>query len=343
MHDLRAAREEALLACDLFNDRRERNLDAFLGHMFRAWLHLLRAIAAKEHWGREVVGGDLSALLSHYVADAGDPLRANIEFLLGLRVRIEHRFSRKRLQVVEALVSGKLHALLLNFEKTLTAEFGERQSLAGALRFPIFLSSLTNESPELLERTYEDAPHSVLRFIESYEARLDPAVRMSEAYDFRIYVMPKASPSGRDLPVEFVDVSKLSAEEAEAVENARVIIRDRHVEAINVNRLKASEVVSRVQEMFPAFSLYYHTLAWRHFAIRPHGNAPDPARTDATYCVYDRAHRDYLYTEAWVERIKTALDGSPEAVVASWKPHSSNASQIGPVSTSPSEPSTVNE
>ena len=353
MHDLRAAREEALLACDLFNDRRERNLDAFLGHMFRAWLHLLRAIAAKEHWGRDAAAGDLGALLARYVPDSADPLRANIAFLLGLRERIEHRFSRTRLQTVEALVSGKLHALLLNFEKTLTAEFGERQSLASALRFPVFLSSLTHESPELLERTYENAPHSVLRFIDAYESRLDPAVRVSEAYDFRIYLMPKASPTGRDLPVEFVDVSKLSAQEAEAVENARVIIRDRHVEAINVNRLKASEVVSRVREVFPLFSLYYHTLAWRHFGARPQGNAPDPARTDAAYCVYDRAHRDYLYTEAWVERLEAALDGSPEAVVASWKPprpveeaaddYSSSASEIEPVSTSPSEPSTVNE
>lgn len=352
MHDLRAAREEALLACDLFNDRRERNLDAFLSHMFRAWLHLLRAIAAKEHRGKEASRGDLSTLLTHYVPDAADPLRANIEFLLGLRARIEHRFSRKRLQIIEVLVSGKLHALLLNFERTLTAEFGERQSLASALRFPIFLSSLTEASPELLERTYEQVPHSVLRFIETFEARLSGAVRISEAYDFRIYLMPKASPAGRDLPVEFVDVSKLSAQEAEAVENARVIIRDRHVEAINVNRLKASEVVSRVQEIFPAFSLYYHTLAWRHFGIRPHGNAPDPAHTDATYCVYDRAHRDYLYTEAWLERLKSALDGSPEAVVASWKPprpaeeetdYSSNSSWITPASTSPAEPSTVNE
>lgn len=320
MHDLRAAREEALLACDLYNDRRERNLDAFLAHMMRAWTHLLRAISNKERRRTQTHGWTLAQHLQAYVEDAADPLRANLEFFLGLHARIEHRFNRRRLQFVESIVSGKINALLLNFEKTLVAEFGARWSLADALRFPIFLSSLTHESPELLEEAYERVPASVLRFVETFEQRLDHAVRVSETYDFRIYLMPKSTPTERDLPIEFVDLSKLSAEEAQAVENARVIIRDRHVEALNVNRLKASEVVLRVQSVFPAFSMYHHTLAWRHYGIRPPGNAPDPARTDSRYAVYDRAHHDYLYTEAWVERLKEDLASDPEGVVALWKP-----------------------
>jgi hypothetical protein len=320
MHDLRAAREEALLGCDLFNDRRERNLDAFLSHMLRAWLHLVCAIATKERRRAESRDWNLLQHVKRYRPDPLDPLRANIEFFAGLRERIEHHFTRKRLQFVEILVSGKINALLLNFEKTLVAEFGDRWSLANALRFPIFLSSLTHESPQLLEQAYEEVPASVLRFIETFENALDHTIRVSEAYDFRVYLMPKASPADRDLPIEFVDVSKLSVEEAQAVENARVIIRDRHVEAINVNRLKASEVVARVQTVYPAFSVYYHTLAWRRFAIRPSGNSPDPARTDSRYAIYDRAHHDYLYTEGWVERLKEELGTDPEGVVASWKP-----------------------
>jgi hypothetical protein len=320
MHDLRAAREEALLACDLLNDRRERNLDEFLAHMLRAWLHLLRAVDAKEHRTAESRAWDLSAYVRNRLPDPSDPLRANIEFFLGIHKSIEHRFSRKRLQFVEILISGKINALLLNFENTLVAEFGNRQSLAEALRFPIFLSSFTHESAQLVEQAYERAPASVLRFIESYESRLDHAVRISETYDFRIYLMPKAPPTQRDLPVEFVDLSMLSAEEAQAVENARIIIRDRHVEALNLNRLKASEVVARVRAIFAGFSVYYHTLAWRHYKIRPPSNAPDPMHTDTRYCVYDRAHRDYLYTEAWVDRLKRDLAENPDAVVSSWKP-----------------------
>jgi hypothetical protein len=339
MRDLRAAREEALLGCDLFNDRRERNLDAFIAHMLRAWLHLLRAVAAKQRRTRETRDWDLPRHLRDFIPDFEDPVRVNVEFFLGLRERIEHRFSRKRLHFVETLVSGKIHALLLNFEKTLVAEFGVRQSLSNALRFPIFLTSLTHDTRQLIDEAYGETPASVLRYIESYERKLEHAVLVNESYDFRIYLMPKASPSERDLPVEFVDLSKLSAEEAQAVENARVIIRDRHVEAVNVNRLKAGEVVARVQSLYAAFSVYYHTLAWRHYRIRPPSNAADPMQTDAHYCVYDRAHRDYLYTEAWVERLKTDLDGDPEAVVASWKP----PRMVTPSALEPEESAAVEE
>jgi len=320
VHDLRAAREEALLACDLFNDRHERNLDGFLAHMLAAWRHALRAIAAKGGRIEQLDGAELASRLRRYFPSAASPVRANLEFFIELHERIAHRFSRKRLRFVETLVSGKINALLLNFERTLVAEFGARASLADALRFPVFLSSLTTESALLLEQAYEGMPSSLTRFIDSYEARLDPSVRVSEAYDFRIYLMPKASPAARDLPVEFVDLSKLSAEEAEAVENARVIIRDRQIEAINVNRLKASEVVARVQTIFPSFSLYLHTLAWRHYGVRPPSNTPDPACTDTRFALYDRAHRDYLYTEAWVERLKEELAADPEAAIGSWKP-----------------------
>lgn len=323
MNDLRAAREEALLADDLLNDRRERNLDAFLAHMLRAWLHLLRALSARERPRNETRSWDLQAHLRAEFPDPSDPVRLNVEFFAGLRERISHRFNRKRLQFVEVLTSGKINALLLNFEKTLVSRFGERYSLAAALRFPIFLSALARDSAQLLDDAYGGTPASVLRFIEGYEARLDASVRVSEAYDFRIYLMPKASPAERDLPIEFVDLSKLSAEEAQAVENARVVIRDRQVEAINVNRLKASEVVQRLQAVYPAFSMYFHTLAWRHYGIRPPSNAADPTLTDARYAVYDRAHRDYLYTEAWVERLRAELAADPDAVVATWKPRRS--------------------
>ncbi|MGH7736275.1 MAG: DUF3644 domain-containing protein [Candidatus Tyrphobacter sp.] len=320
MNDVRAAREEALLACDLLNDRRERNLDAFLAHMLRAWTHLLRALAAREGHREKGAAADLGALLSARYPDESNPVRLNVEFFVGLRRRTAHRFNRRRLQFVETLVSGKINALLLNFEKALVFGFGERYSLDEALRFPIFLSSLARDPTTLLQQAYDGAPASVLRYVEAYESRLDTGARVSEGYDFRIYLMPKASPAQRDLPIEFVDLTKLSPQEAQAVESARIVIRDRQVEAVNVDRLKASEVVARVQAVAPAFSLYHHTLAWRAYAIRPRSNATDPASTDARFAVYDRAHRDYLYTEAWVERLIRDLGENPDAVMASWKP-----------------------
>lgn len=320
MHDLRAAREEATLACDFLNEWRPRPLDAFVSHMLRAWLHVLRALATKEHRSRERRDFSLQEHVQAYFPDANDAVRANLEFFIALQERVSHRFSPTRLRHVETLIAGKITALLVNFERTMASSFGERSSLGERLRIPVSLGPLASHAAELRERTYDEAPASLVRFIETYDERVGSAIRASESYDFRLYLMPKASPRERDLPIEFVDLSVLSPEEATAVENARVIIRDRQVEAINVNRLKASEVVARLQGTFAGFSLYHHTLAWRHYGIRPSGIAVDPAKTDSAYALYDRAHRDYLYTEAWVERLRAALASDPEAAIASWKP-----------------------
>ena len=43
--------------------------------------------------------------------------------------------------------------------------------------------------------------------------------------------------------------------------------------------------------------------AWRFYEVRPDGGAEQPELTDARYCVFDEAHWDYLYTDAWVAKL----------------------------------------
>ena len=31
------------------------------------------------------------------------------------------------------------------------------------------------------------------------------------------------------------------------------------------------------------------------------GRAPEPEKSDTQYCIYDRRHNDYGYSEAWVQ------------------------------------------
>ena len=115
-----------------------------------------------------------------------------------------------------------------------------------------------------------------------------------------------------------VDLSKMSGDRLEAIEDARVIIRDRHMEMINMNRLKAGEVVERLTAIWPDFTMHHHVLAWRYHGIRPRRDASDPARTEAKYCVYDRAHRDYLYTDAWVSKLEAELREGGGAAISRW-------------------------
>ena len=322
-----------MLACDLYNQRRrERNLEAFIVHMSIAWLNLFHTICLKQRIdfryrkGRRIerVDGepktwDLERCVRHCIPATDDPVRANLEFFIRFRNKIEHHFSERQMRNLESLVAAKVQAYVLNFEKLMVAEFGIEASLGENLRFPIFLSSLTEDAVEAAKALYEQVPRRIRGFIDEYDESQSDEVRQSEAYEFRIYLMPKTSSKAKaDLAIEFVDLTKMSNEQRGAIENARVIIRDRHVETLNIDRLKAGEVVERLKETYPFFNMSHHVLAWRYYRARPPSNAGDPARTDTRYCVYDRAHRDYLYTGAWVAKLKEELRAEA-GVIQRWK------------------------
>ncbi|MDQ2843410.1 MAG: DUF3644 domain-containing protein [Acidobacteriota bacterium] len=335
LHFVRAACDEALLACDLYNERRRaRNLEAFIVHMSIAWLNLFQAICVRDHVdfyyrkGKRIerVDGepktwDLAKCTRHFIADPKNSVRVNIEFFIKLRNRIEHHFTQRQLAGIEALVTGKVQALFLNFERKMVEEFGKAFSMGESLRFPISVSYLTEDAVEAVRRVYNQVPVTTRSFIEMFEATMDDVALSDPAYDFRVFLVPKTSSKAKaDLAIEFVDLAKLTAEGRAAIEGARVIIRDRHVEAANLDRMRAGEVVEKVRGVYPAFSTQGgHVPAWKHFKIRPNSKAADPTKTDARYCVYDRAHRDYLYTDAWVDKLKAELADNPDQKVKSWK------------------------
>jgi hypothetical protein len=102
---LEGARDEALLAVDLYNQPRQpRRLEIFLVHMHVAWLYLLHASLRRQgipyHYtlpnGRidRVDGEPRTWDLAECVArrwDPNHPVRKNLELTLALRHRIEHR------------------------------------------------------------------------------------------------------------------------------------------------------------------------------------------------------------------------------------------------------------
>jgi hypothetical protein len=322
-----------MLACDLYNlRRRERNLEAFIVHMAIAWLNLFHAICIKQgtdyryRTGRMIqrVDGepktwDLEKCMKHVFPSTSDPVRANLDFFLRFRNKIEHRFSEKQMRNLEALVAAKAQAYVFNFEKMLIAEFGAEASLCDSLRFPIFLSSLTEDAVTAAKKIYERVPRRVRSFVDDYDRSQDEMVRDSEAYEFRIYLMPKTSSRAKaDLAIEFVDLAKMSEEQRDTIANARVIIRDRHVETLNLDKMKAGEVVKRLKQTYQGFNMHHHVLAWRYHNVRPSSKSPEHARTDAKYCLYDRPHGDYLYTNAWVAKLEKELLDGPEAAIRRW-------------------------
>lgn len=316
---LAVAKQEALLACDLYNEPRQpRSFELFVVHMEAAWQNLFHAVQA-ELRGEEL-GWDLRTLVAAHLPNEQDPIRRNIEFFVGLRERIEHKLTPRQLKALESVVSGKALAYLRDFETYLVHEFGEKQSLGTSLRFPVFLSSLERDAPELLNDSYRRVPAVARKFIETFDAATSDDVRLDPAYDFKVYLVPKsAGGPAADLAMEFVRLEDLTPEQRDHVQAGTVLIRDRHVEVANVDRLRASEVVEQVRAAWPQFNLYYHTLAYRFYKVRPKGKSEHPEATDTRYCFFDVVHRDYTYTQAWVEKLQSELDGDPAAVAAEWK------------------------
>jgi hypothetical protein len=75
--------------------------------------------------------------------------------------------------------------------------------------------------------------------------------------------------------------------------------------------VKASQVVSEVRKRLQfKFNMATHIRAWKHYKARPDSSSSKPEATQGQYCVYDQAHRDYLYTQAWIERLVQDL-GNP--------------------------------
>jgi hypothetical protein len=82
----------------------------------------------------------------------------------------------------------------------------------------------------------------------------------------------------------------------------QISCKERQVPVANLGFLKASQVVAQVRARVGApFNLAHHVKAWQKYEVRPGGRSEKPEKTKTKYCVYDTVHKDYVYTQEWVE------------------------------------------
>src|SRR5690606_16744866 len=131
-------------------------------------------------------------------------------------------------------------------------------------------------------------------------------------YSFSVFLVPKVvnRESAADVAVEFMRLDQSSPDDLATLERLNVLIREKQVPVANLNLLRPSEVVAAVRACVPRetpFNLARHTEAWRAAKVRAAFGSSNPNLTDPKFCVYDKAHRDYLYTAAWVQRLVREL------------------------------------
>jgi hypothetical protein len=325
---LQAAKKEAVLAVDLYNrPGADRSLQAFIVHMGIAWLYLAQAILTRDGVDFTYRDGtkpilvdgepktwELARAITHIYPNSNDPVRRNLEFFLRFRNKIEHRHS----PMVEAVIAGRAQSYIINFEEKVVTEFGKAESLGQALRLPVFLTTLTDDAVAAVKRAYSLLPTHIRAFLTDYDKELPEEVRNHPSYEFRLLLIPKTSSKGQaDAAIEFVKLADLTPEQKEKLDESLVIIRDRQVGVSHKGNLRPKAVAALVQSRIPwKFSAApQHSGAVQYFKIKPQSGAERSA-TDPTYCLFDEAHNDYVYTPAWVEKLtrELATDGGYRAV-----------------------------
>lgn len=313
----------ALAAVEAYNRPGKRFRTAqFLVMIIIAWTALFHAISHRNNvkpWykrknGRyEKIDGepkhwDLSTCLVQYFGQDHPAERKNLEFLLGLRNKIEHR----HLPELDASLYGECQAALLNLEEMLSSEFGDAYSLEEQLAISLQFSSVVPEAKKKAARALAmNTASSVRDYVEQYRGSLPSTVLSSMKYSFNVFLVPKTANrrSSADAAVEFVRVDEASPDELDRLDKLNVLIREKKIPIANLDLHRPSQVIDTVnRDSKYRLTINSHADLWKHFNVRPENGAPEPAVCRTDYCVFDEAHNDYLYTNAWIQRCKDVCD-----------------------------------
>ncbi|MFJ4466166.1 DUF3644 domain-containing protein [Streptomyces sp. NPDC089424] len=319
-HILMESQRHALKALDEWNCSSGDYSD-FLTHMHKAWHYLLHAEFHRAnidyHYrdartGRhQMIDGepkawDLEKCLKERFLGSGDRVRLNAELFVALRNKVEHRYEHN----LRIVTGGRAQAYVINYEQEMAGHFGAGYSLADRLRFPLSVQALTADGYEEMRKAARQLPRKTRDLVARYEAGIDPSVLDDPRYDYRVRLVPiTGSKTDADLAVNFVKLDDLTEDErrtmVEAGRSGTVITRDRHVEVADLNRMRPTQVAARVEEQLPfRFSASReHAEMWKRLRIRPVKGSDNPYATVPRYCSYNEAFDQYVYTQAWINKI----------------------------------------
>lgn len=321
---LAKARESAVLAVETYNrPSASFRSGAYIVLMVIAWTSLFHAMFLRRNikpYHRkpnskrfQKIDGDYKrwefaeCVRQHFKND-NPPIRKNLEFFVGLRNKIEHR----SMPALDADIFGECQAMLLNFEDTICSEFGDRYAINGGLSLALQSSRFgTKQKPPAGKSQAARTFSLVKSYIDQFRSSLSTEVYSDLAYSFKVYLVPKvgAHASKEAVAVEWVKYDPTKPEEMKQYEKVVALIKPKEVRVANLDLLKPSEVAKKVAVAIgrPFNVSHHHVICYRHFNARPKTGAADPKACDTRYCVYDAAHRDYLYTQEWVEHLVKSL------------------------------------
>ncbi|MGA2605827.1 MAG: DUF3644 domain-containing protein [Terriglobia bacterium] len=311
------AREAAMLAVEIYNRPATAFRSAgYIVLMVVAWTALFHAIFVKRKIRPfyrkrnsrkyEKVDGDyktweLMECVHQFYKDQNPAQRKNLEFFVGLRNKIEHRF----LPELDIEIFGECQALLLNFEAMLAGEFGDKQALVSGLPYALqFSKTMIPAQQKAIRGAARQHLQTVRKFVSDFRSSLSSDVQADESFSFKVFLIPKVGSQAKssDLAIEFVRYDPSKPDEMKQYEKIVALIKPKNVSIANLGGHKAGDVVAQVATRIGRkFTHYMHQRCWTRYNIRPKSKSPTPELCDNRYCYYDVVHKDYVYTSAWIE------------------------------------------
>ena len=325
------SRNSALTAVETYNRPNSVfRIENYIIMMIIAWTKLFHAYFQatigekyfyKEKNGRykiiddEKKAWDLKECLKNYKKISqpvaiSEAVEANINFFIGLRNKIEHRYWNS--SELDILLFGECQALLFNYENMLVSLFGPDYSINTCLAYALQFSHMrANEQVVSQRMLLSKDMQDIKRYIDKYKFDLSQEIYDSQEYSIKLLLIPKVSNTNRsDLAIEFVNWNSLDENDKANYDKVTTIIKDKLIiqTVSNANLLKPSSVIEAVKEKTGIeIKISHHTSLWKAFGVRPLSNSSAKFETNEKYCIYDEPHNDYLYTSEWVDYISNLL------------------------------------
>lgn len=320
------AKESALLALDIYNrPATVFKSEGYIVMIIIAWTALLHAIFQKngvDYFYRDNDGSfkmidndykawELSECIKHFFGEKEDAVITNLKFLIGLRNKIEHRY----VPTIDGIIAGECQAALLNFDDLMTQEFGEYFALKEYISVPLQTSNIRTEKQIELQKKFQGKQYEIVKeYIDNFRGHVREEIYNNPKYSFRVFLIPKIGNhnSSSDITIEFIKYDPENQEDMEAYKKHITLIKEKQVPVVNPGKLKAGKVALEVEKRInKKFSVsFHHPIAYKYYKVRPTEMKADGC--NITYCQFDDAHKDFVYTQEWIEFLVKKLSNNEE-------------------------------
>lgn len=286
------AREAMILAVQIFNSAALNfKTEVFVVLANIAWTYLLHDFYEK--MGVKTTADDgrsllLSQMIERHDCPISEGTRNNLRAIVIIRNDVEHKFLGK--SDTKWLVL--FQACCLNFDKYLCELFGEALTLTKDLSFALQFARLDIDQISQLHK------YEIPEDIEAIDARLREDLTEEQMADLEfefqvVYTLDSASKSR-----SHINFIRPDSAEGQVIRN--VLVHKKPADYFYP--YKPGQVCDLVTERSgQRFTPHNHTQAWLLLEVRPSSRNAQPENTNKDYCIYHPTHKDYTYSEKWIE------------------------------------------